>query len=53
MYSLSYLYRALGDKGFADKCELAAFNALPAMISPDWWAHQYVSQANQVSSPWP
>ena len=29
MYSLSYLYQAVGDNDFADKCERTAFNALP------------------------
>jgi hypothetical protein len=47
MYSLSYLYYALGDGYFADRCELAAFNALPIMLTPDWWAHQYIDQTNQ------
>lgn len=49
IFSLSYLYRFLGDNSFADKAELAAFNALPAAISPDHWSHQYVMQTNQ---PW-
>ena len=49
IFSLSYLYRAMGDNEFADKAELAAFNALPAGIAPDWWSHQYVTQTNQ---PW-
>ncbi|KAK4998128.1 hypothetical protein LTR66_002607 [Elasticomyces elasticus] len=35
MYSLSYLYQTLGDASFADRCELAAFNALPVMLTPD------------------
>lgn len=49
IFSLSYLYRFIGDNAFADKAELAAFNALPSAISPDFWSHQYVTQTNQ---PW-
>ena len=49
IFSLSYLYRFIGDNSFADRAELAAFNALPAAISPDFWSHQYVTQTNQ---PW-
>lgn len=29
--------------------ESAAFNAIPAGISSDWWSHQYITQVNQ---PW-
>lgn len=47
MYSLSYLYHAMGDKTFADGCERAAFNALPVMFTRDLWAHQYVVVPNQ------
>jgi glycosyl hydrolase family 127 (putative beta-L-arabinofuranosidase) len=50
MFSLSYLYHALGDNSFADRAELAAFNALPAAVTGDWWAHQYVTQPNQPFS---
>lgn len=49
IFSLSYLYRLIGDNWFADRAELAAFNALPAAISPNFWSHQYATQMNQ---PW-
>ncbi|KAL8832452.1 MAG: hypothetical protein Q9191_000272 [Dirinaria sp. TL-2023a] len=59
MYSLSYLYHVLGDKVFADRCELAAFNVLPAMLMSDQGARQYLTLANQPfsesiqgSNPW-
>ncbi|KAL8916449.1 MAG: hypothetical protein Q9208_008515, partial [Pyrenodesmia sp. 3 TL-2023] len=50
MYSLSYLYQAMGDKAFADRCERAAFNALPVMFTSDLWAHQYIVLPNQPFS---
>lgn len=50
MYSLGYLYQAVGDNDFADKCERTAFNALPVQLTPDWWARQYVSEPNQPYS---
>ncbi|KAB8232977.1 uncharacterized protein BDW43DRAFT_311712 [Aspergillus alliaceus] len=49
MFSLSWLHRLFGDNDYADRTELAAFNARPGGISPDWWTHQYVTQSNQ---PW-
>lgn len=50
LFSLAYLHRALGTPGLADAAECVAFNALPVMALPDWWAHQYVTQTNQPIS---
>lgn len=53
MYSLSYLYQALGTNSFADLNELAAFNALPTMLTDDHWAHQYMTgMSTLVSTYW-
>lgn len=50
MYSLSYLFQVYGDANFADRCELAAFNALPVAFTSDHWARQYITLANQPLS---
>ncbi len=49
MYSCEQLYAYTGDKKWAERLEVLAFNALPAMISDDMWAHQYVQMSNQIS----
>lgn len=48
IFSLSYLYRLFGDNSYADRAELAAFNGLPAGMTEDWWAHNYVTQSNET-----
>ena len=48
MFSLSHLTAILGDGAFADRAEMLAYNALPGTCTPDFWAHQYDQQANQV-----
>ena len=48
MYSFELLYARTGDKKWAERLEKAAFNALPATVSEDMWAHQYVQMVNQI-----
>ena len=49
MYSYEWLYAYTGDRKWAERLEVLAFNALPATISEDMWTHQYVQQVNQVA----
>ena len=49
MYSYQWLMAITGDPAWGDKLEKAAFNALPATISPDMWTHQYDQMTNQIS----
>ena len=49
MYSYEWLFAHTGDSKWAERLEELAFNALPAAISDDMWAHQYVQQANQIA----
>lgn len=49
MYSYELLYAYTGDRKWAERLEVLAFNALPATISDDMWAHQYVQMSNQIS----
>ena len=49
MYSLELLYAYTGDKKWAERLEMAAFNGLPATISDDMWTHQYDQMANQIN----
>ncbi len=49
MYSYELLYAFTGDPKWAERLERVAFNALPATISDDMWAHQYVQMSNQIS----
>src|SRR5664279_3271523 len=48
MFSLETDLGILGDPGLCDRLEKIAYNALPATLSADLWAHQYDQQANQV-----
>ena len=48
MFSLETDIAILGDAGIGDRLEKIAYNALPATLSADLWAHQYDQQVNQV-----
>lgn len=48
MFSLENLIEIFGDPAFADRLEMLAYNANPGACTPDYWAHQYDQQANQV-----
>lgn len=48
MYSYEWLLMVTGDSAWADHLENAAYNALPATISPDMWTHQYDQMTNQI-----
>ncbi|MGB9624018.1 MAG: beta-L-arabinofuranosidase domain-containing protein [Phycisphaerae bacterium] len=48
MFSLEILVEIFGDAAFADRLEMLAYNANPGTCTPDYWAHQYDQQANQV-----
>lgn len=49
MYSCEHLFAYTGDKKWAERLEVLAFNALPATISDDMWTHQYDQMSNQIA----
>lgn len=49
MYSYEEIFAHTGDKKWAERLEVLAFNALPATLSEDMWTHQYVQQVNQIA----
>ena len=48
MYSYEWLLALTGKSIWGDRLEKLAFNALPAAVSPDMWAHQYDQMVNQI-----
>ena len=57
MFSLEIALAVFGDAPLGDRIETIAYNALPATLTADMWAHQYDQQVNQVqcslnSKPW-
>lgn len=50
MYSLEEIGRVTGEAWAFELLEFIAYNAFPAMFTPDMTAHQYVQQPNQSAS---
>ena len=48
MYSLESIMALTDDASIGDIWERIAYNALPAALSEDGWAHQYDQQVNQI-----
>jgi hypothetical protein len=48
MFSLQCMIESFGDPVWADLLERITYNSLPATITEDFMAHQYLQQANQV-----
>ena len=48
MYSYEILLAVSGNPFWGDLLEKEAFNCLPAITTPDMWAHQYVQMTNQI-----
>jgi len=47
-YSMEQLFEIFGDPAAGDRIEALAYNTWPGEMTPDMWAHQYDTQANQV-----
>lgn len=50
MYSLGIMHRITGEGGLADRFERVAYSALPASMTADLWAHNYLTSVNEVSA---
>ena len=50
MFSFEMLFHVIGDPKFAERAEQLTYNALPATITSDMWAHQYLQQSNQMQA---
>ncbi len=48
MFSYEQIFAVTGDSYWLERLEKLAYNALPATLSEDMWAHQYDQQVNQV-----
>ncbi len=50
MFSMELALESFGESYYADLLEKVAYNALPATITEDFMAHQYLQQINQVEA---
>ena len=50
MFSHEVMFYILGDPKLAERAEQLAYNALPATLTPDMWAHQYLQQSNEMDA---
>jgi len=50
MFSYEVLFSVFGNIDDAERVERLAYNALPASMTPDQWAHVYLQQQNQINS---
>ena len=50
MFSYEMLFSIQGDPMFAERAEKLAYNALPATLTSDMWAHQYLQQTNEMNA---
>jgi len=49
MYSYELLYAYTGDRKWAERLEVIAWNAMPGTFTDDMWAHQYDQMSNQIA----
>ena len=50
MYSLQEIFAVFGEAEWADALERIGLNALPATLTGDMWAHQYLQQGNEINA---
>jgi hypothetical protein len=50
MFSFETMFAVTGDPVFAEHAEKIGYNALPATITPDMWAHQYLQEVNEANA---
>ena len=49
LFSFETLFAQTGDRKWLDRMDTVVFNAMPAPLTEDMWAHQYLQFANQMA----